>query len=194
MSYVCIQGNRRFQCLSNYLSNDQSLLCSCSKSKQWSLVTWGKTGTCSETDDENKYKAPLDAFQVWLHDKMLWLQHFITSYILIFCIIVISFAFFFFFGFWVLTSFGEKKINIYVQFSIAVGYFILEFRDWWFDMKSIFLWIKAAGYLQTLWKNNLFLKQSRYIIFYHILFYHNRLKLNIHQHLISHLWLMDWMC
>lgn len=124
MSYVCIQGNRRFQCLSNYLSNDQSLLCSCSKSKQWSLVTWGKTGTCSETDDENKYKAPLDAFQVWLHDKMLWLQHFITSYILIFCIIVISFAFFFFF--WLLSPYifwgKEDKYIRTIFYSCRIFY------------------------------------------------------------------------
>lgn len=38
---LCTQENIRFQCLPNYLSNDQSLFFSCPKSKQQPLVIWG---------------------------------------------------------------------------------------------------------------------------------------------------------
>lgn len=129
---LCIQRNSRFQCLSNYLSNHQSLLFSCSKSKQGSLVIWGKTEIFNERGHENKCEGsngPIPTMTSW---QRLWLQHFITCCILIFGIIVIPFFFF-----WILTYFGEKRIKIYVKFSIVVRDLILKFRDCWFDMKSI---------------------------------------------------------
>lgn len=127
-------GNRRSQCLSNYFSNYQSSLFCCTKSKQGPLVIWGETGYSVEGVMKINVQAVMGPFQVWLHDKMLWLQHFISSYILNFCLIVLPFLFF-----WVLTSFGEKNIRVYVKVSIVVSYLILKFRSCWFDMKSMFL-------------------------------------------------------
>lgn len=43
---------------------------------------------------------------------------------------------------------------------MVVGYFILKFKDWRFDIKNMFLWIKAASYLEAFWKNNFFPEQS----------------------------------
>lgn len=137
-------GNRRFQCLSNYFSNYKSLLFCCPRSKKGPLVIWGggRLEYLVEGVMKINVKAIMDSFQLWLHDKMLWLQHFIICHILIFCIIVLPFLFF-----WVLISFRGKNTRVYIKFSTVVRYLILKFRNCWFDMKSVLFQIETASYL-----------------------------------------------
>lgn len=116
----------------------------------------------------------MDRFQIWLHDKMLWLQHFITCHIL--PVALQSYLLFLLLS---LIYLEVKTIKIHVNFFIAVRSLILKFRDFWFDLKSMIFIAQGYWLFTAFWRNNFFLEQCWYILFYHVLFYQSRLNLTV---------------
>lgn len=165
---LCIQGNRRLQWLSNYLSNYQSLLFLLSKSKQGPLVTWAKTGICSERGHKGS-NGPIPTMTSW-QNAMTSAFHYLPHLNLLY-------TFFFFLP--VLPSLGENKIKVYVQFSLVCKVSYPTDRMWQYRClyrcRLLVVYKNFGGF----GRNRVFPEQSWYIILYHIISYRNRLKVTI---------------